>query len=159
MLDERSLRRPSFQDGAWVRLADGNLWSFPLPGSVCENRGASADAGQTLPGLVAAVCESEDRAELRRMELALAIHLLGRNYQLGPSEYQHLLDFPPDSPMLGAVQEAFHAVFLDHAACLPPRPPGAEGCPPLPVASPVAFLFKALRPLMEFRCPVPGRRT
>jgi hypothetical protein len=148
MLDERSLRRPWFQDGAWVRLADGNLWSLPLSGSLRENQGELAAAGPTLTGLIEAVFESEDRAELRRMELALAIHLLGCNYQLGPTEYQSLLDFPPNSPLLLAAQEAFHAVALDHAACLLPRPCCAVDRRPTPVASRLAFLFKILRPLI-----------
>jgi len=151
MFDERSLRGPWFQDGAWVRLADGNLWSLPLPGTLCANQGQSAGEGQSLTGLVKAVFESEDRAELRRMELALAIHLLGRNYRLGPREYQHLLGFPPSSPLLSAAQEAFHAVALDHAAFLLPRPRGDVAPSPTTIASRVAFLFKALRPLMPYR--------
>jgi hypothetical protein len=31
MLNEIALRKPEFQDGVKVRLADGQAWSFPLP--------------------------------------------------------------------------------------------------------------------------------
>ena len=94
MLNENSCRRSSFQNGTGIRLADGNIWIIPAANTLNEAVGPLDMAHETLPCLVDAVWESEDRSELLRAELALMIHLLGRNYQLGPGEYRSLLEIP-----------------------------------------------------------------
>jgi hypothetical protein len=116
MLNETTYRSLSFQEGTEVRLADGNVWTLPAAAPLLEQDGTSNEADESLSGLLDGVLEAEDRSEQLRAELALAIHLLGRNYRIGPRQYQAILAFAAGSPLLGASQEAFHAVALDYAS-------------------------------------------
>ena len=91
-MDEAVTRRSLFYQGRKIKLADGQSWIFPS---------ASVESGAdfTLLGpdyrlLLRAVREAEDEAETRLSELALAIFLLGCNYELSPIDYQRLLGFP-----------------------------------------------------------------
>lgn len=112
MLDPRALRRPDLREGPEVRLADGQCWVFPAPpeGETPEAAGFEPE----YPALLVAVAESEGPADRRRAELILAIHLLGRNYRLGPHEYGRLLDFPAGSACLIEAQAAFGALAVEH---------------------------------------------
>ena len=106
MLNERTRRRPDFLAGAPLRLADGQPWTLP-----------AAEGGPLGPigeGLVAAIREAEDEAELVRAELALAVALLGRNYALGPSEYRELLEAEPGSPAASDLRLALRQLGRDH---------------------------------------------
>jgi hypothetical protein len=118
MLDEKALRHPDFLEGIPIRLADGQMWTFPAPTACRDGAGAGAtpDAAtdSEREALVAAVLEAEDRAERLRAELALAIHLLARNYRLGPADFLALLEFSPGDPALAALQRAFHEMALEH---------------------------------------------
>ncbi|MBX6311450.1 MAG: hypothetical protein IRY99_00775, partial [Isosphaeraceae bacterium] len=80
--------------------------------------------------MVQAVLEAEDEVELLRAELALAIFLLGWNYDLSPEAYGTLLDCSPGHPALSAMQRAFHKVALAHARAWQARAiPRALGVP------------------------------
>ena len=130
MLDEKSFRRPDFLPGTWVRMADGQVWSLPeVPGrspSGMAEDGTSPGAegaalGRDYEATVAVVLDAEDQAEQIRAELALAIVLLASNYHLEPADYQELLGGESDSPVVAAMQRAFHIVALEHARHFRPR--------------------------------------
>ncbi len=112
MLDENALRRNGFRQGTTILLADGQAWTFPSPPEPDAVGEEGFDPGYAE--VLAAIMESEDRSDLLRAELALAICLLGQNYELGPFEYRCLLRCPSDSPVLARMQQAFHQLALDH---------------------------------------------
>ena len=132
MIEEVALRRPDFLPGSPVRLADGRWWTLPDPPRP-DARGAAAPGGWSGFGpdyaaTVAAVGQAEDEAERRRAELALAICLLVRNYDLTADTLCALLGDHPGDPSPAAMQEAFHQVAQEHARSarasveiLPPR--------------------------------------
>jgi hypothetical protein len=152
MLDEFTLRCQDFHPGSLIRLADGQRWTFPAaPGRVTPGGavpGGEAGFGRDYAATVAAVREAEDEAELLRAELALAICLLGRNYDLTPAALFDLLGHAPGVPALTATQEAFHRVALDHvrragaSADTTPHEPRVQVVPatPKPQASRKRFL-------------------
>lgn len=109
MLDERARRRAGFRGGRGILLGDGGEWTFPAPAE-----GAS-EWDPELAGLIGAVSEAEDRADRLRCELALAIALLSRNYELGPAEYRTLFGFRPGGAELAGAQAAFRALAMEHA--------------------------------------------
>ena len=112
MVDELMSRRSDFHPGTGICLADLQTWTFPAP---VEQSIASPDADQgDYVGLIRAVLEAESHAEARLAELALAMFLLGQNYQLTPSDYQELFTFRFDSTELANSQSAFHDLALDH---------------------------------------------
>lgn len=118
MLAESSMRRRDFLPGSSIRLADGQEWTFPAPpGHVAPAAtapGGNVRFGPDYNATVAAVCEAEDHFERLRAELALAICLLDRNYDLTPDALWALLGYPPGDPALAAMQGAFHRVAQMH---------------------------------------------
>jgi hypothetical protein len=123
MLDEHAYRWPDFIGGILIRLADGQLWSFPSPVAPGVTRDGAANGGAFGPDfgvLLEAVWEADDETERLRAELALAIYLLARNYDLGPNDYQELLGWAPGSPELAAGQQAFHDLATTHLQSVPP---------------------------------------
>lgn len=100
-----------------IRLADGGEWEFDGPAEVA-GRGAQEVA--VVRALVQAIAESEDAAERRRGELALAIRLLSRRYRLTPDDYSRLLTFSPDDPRGTKAQDAFRVLARLHAETLRP---------------------------------------
>ena len=124
MLHEPALRRQGFRPGPQdpARRRPG----VDLPGAAGSDarRGRSqarrgpaevtAAHDPDCEATVAAVLEAEDEAERLRAELALAILLLATNYDLAPSDYGALLDYPPGDPALAAVQRAFHDLAMDY---------------------------------------------
>jgi hypothetical protein len=129
MLDEKSLRHPDFLEGLPIRLADGQMWTFPTPPAPRDVDAGESPGAAVTPfdsdqeALVTAVLEAEDRAERLRAELALAIHLLARNYRLEPADFRALLEFSPGDPALAAMQGAFHDLALEHIRSLRPADP------------------------------------
>lgn len=128
MTTEELLRRPDYRRGVMIRLADGQLWSFPTPmpkmmaapdGHLEHEKSNPVESD--LLDLLLAIREAEDRAEALRAELALAIHLLQCNYDLGADDYRRLLDFEPGNPELTRVQQAFHEVARLHFEHIWPR--------------------------------------
>jgi hypothetical protein len=69
--------------------------------------------GPDYRSLLRAVREAGDEAERCLAELALAIFLLGCNYELSPVDYQRLLVLPPGAQ--------------DHLGYLPDDPGGNSG--------------------------------
>jgi hypothetical protein len=100
MRDERSRRRPNFCSGIDLRLADGQVWSLPVPGEATGEVEAALEAGdsratwddRSYRAIVRAVLEAEGEGDLFRAEMALAIHLLSWNYVLDPDDFEDLLD-------------------------------------------------------------------
>jgi hypothetical protein len=125
MCNERALRRPDFLPGLPIRLADGQCWTFPVP------RASSGSPERVAPGellglfgdgyapTLAAVLEAEDESERLRAELALAIFLLGRNYDLSPAVFREILSFRPGDAALVEMQRAFHEVAVEHSCQFP----------------------------------------
>jgi hypothetical protein len=103
MIAEMTRRRSGFQDGAWIRMADGKEWLFsrpPAPG---------ADA--QYDALIQCLLEAEDQHEARRIELAITISLLSRNYQPSPREFQEILSFGGDDAARSSAQEAISTLI------------------------------------------------
>jgi hypothetical protein len=112
MTEEAHYRRQNFQPGTEIRLADGQVWTFPS--AVGVSGGASDAAHREYLGLIRVHREAEDRAEQTLAELAIAIFLIGLNYQLDAPDLQRLFSFPAASPTLTESQEAFRALAYEH---------------------------------------------
>jgi hypothetical protein len=121
-MKEAVRRRSPFYRGREIKLADGKPLIFPSPG--VESEADFTRLGPDYQSLLQAVREAGDEAERRLGELALAIFLLGCNYELSPMDYQRLLDFPPSASELVEVQQKFHRLALDHLGYLPDDPGG-----------------------------------
>lgn len=114
MLNERLHRRPEFEEGTPVPMADGQLWFLPeLPPSGTD---------PVHDGIISAVLESEDESELKKSELALTIHLLAKNYELSPPQLGRILSFRGDSKRLAACQSAIHDMIFKRAHSVVHRP-------------------------------------
>ncbi len=109
MPGETTLRRPTFRDGNRIRMADDQEWSFPDPPP------AGVDA--QFDALVEALREAEDHDEVLRIELAISILLLSRNYNLTPADYRRIFDFEGDCARLSAVQTAVSALISSRVNC------------------------------------------
>jgi hypothetical protein len=136
VVDELSTRRSRFQPGTPICLANDQEWSFPA--LMADSEFAVESAGAEYLGLIHAVQEAEDQSERRLAELALAIFLIGLNYQLSSSDLANLFTFQPRSQKLADSQHAFESLARDHVLAL-----ARCGKLPLPVPSPGA----ARRPL------------
>lgn len=116
--DERAYRLQGFLQGALIRLADGQLWMFPpppaSPGATCNDATDGGALGSDYVALLKVVREVDDLTERLRAELALAIHLLAKNYELNPEDYQELFGWASGSPELIAGQQAFHVLASTH---------------------------------------------
>ena len=113
-------RSPWFRSGTTIRLADGELWTFPDPAGDPWNWEPTDQ--EAYLNLLRVVREAEDAADRSRAELALAIFLLGCNYRLEPRDYQRLLTFPPRSSELQAAQAAFRELARRHLQANAPLP-------------------------------------
>jgi len=131
VVDELSSRRSRFQPGTPICLANDQEWTFPAP--TTDSEFAVEGAGVEYLGLIHAVQEAEDESERRLAELALAIFLIGLNYQLNSTDLATLFTFQPRSPELVNSQDAFESLARDHILSLARR-----GEPHLPVPSPSA---------------------
>ena len=124
MLNEKDLRRTGFRSGVSIDLADGQSWVFPMPAERPELVDGGLAADPEFLDLLDAIREAEDRAEMLRAELALAIHLLDRNYDLGPRQLQRLFEFDREGPTQSEAQHAFHELAVQ--AFRGVRPAGGE---------------------------------
>ena len=120
MRTEAAHRSAGFRWGTPVTLADGQDWILPppMPGDPDDRSRTALGTGDLLRALT----EAEDQAEVLRVELALAIHLLGSNYDLGPADFQRVLGFESGSPELETAQQVFHLVAMEHLEQARPRP-------------------------------------
>ena len=126
MLTEMDRRREEFLGGIPLMLADEQYWAFPGP------RETSPEGQAQDPGLVAllgVIATSESEADRRRAELALAIRLLGRNYQLTPAEYQELLGSSGSEATRKRLMASFQDLARRHGEALQPRPATSESGP------------------------------
>ena len=119
MVNEQSSRRAQFRPGNPICLANDQEWTFPAPTADSEFAVESAEAEYL--GLIHAVQEAEDQSERRLAELALAIFLIGLNYQLSSTELANLFTFQPRSQELADSQHAFESLTRDHIHSLVKR--------------------------------------
>ena len=116
MVDELSSRRSRFRPGNPICLANDQEWTFPAP--TADSEFAVESAAAEYLGLIHAVQEAEDPSERRLAELALAIFLIGLNYQLNSSDLAYLFTFQPRSRELADSQHAFESLARDHILAL-----------------------------------------
>jgi hypothetical protein len=142
MVHEKSLRRSNFQDGIWVRLADGQRWCLPEP--------PSSGTDDEYESMFQALQESEDATERSQAELAMAVLLLSRNYNLGPWHYQELLGFDDNPEGLRGTQYAVeqHISSRLQEVCIEERLLASR--PPL-LQSLLAFCSGRLRSASTYR--------
>jgi hypothetical protein len=124
MLNVETLRRSGFRSGPSILLADGQEWIFPMP-ALPGVEGADSTLDRDTRAILQAIREAEDRNDLLRAELSLAILLLSKNYRLEPEQYQELLCFDRSSPTLASAQEAFHRLAMAYLRRLDPDLVGA----------------------------------
>ncbi len=116
MVDELSSRRCRFLVGTPITLANDQAWIFPAP--TAESEFNFEFAGADYLGLMRAIREAEDQSEQRMAELALAIFLIGLNYNLSSSDLTRLFTFQPRSQKLANSQHAFESLARDHLLAL-----------------------------------------
>lgn len=101
-LDERALRRADFATGEVVTLADGQGWSIPCPRLVyvpAIGQGgefgvkAASTFGPEFDRKVAALQEADTVPREAVALLALAVDLVGRNYDVPPADLPTLLRY------------------------------------------------------------------
>ena len=107
MPSEAEKRKPGFTPGVPIVLSDGQAWEFPRPTvAITEfiptfgpDGAIGAGARRRFGGDYDAKLEAFQAAGGGVAELtalfALAVDLLGRNYDLTPAEYQRILVFRP----------------------------------------------------------------
>ncbi len=133
MLDEQALRRPGFEEGTAVTLADGQDWQLARPRvRLCP---AANDQGWktvlTRPdgGVFAGLMDAYDNlseeatvGEVARLELGLGKALLTANYELDDEQVGSLIQFAynaKDDPEGTACREAVMGVIFGYGA---PKP-------------------------------------
>jgi hypothetical protein len=122
MRDELAHRRPIFCPGIDLRLADGQVWSFPRPAELGGEGEATLDQGgseatwddRSYRAIVRAALEAEDEGDLFRAEIALAIHLLHWNYTLDPDDFEDLLDDRGESRRRADLAHALSTIAQAH---------------------------------------------
>jgi hypothetical protein len=123
---ERTRRRPRFRPGIGLRLADGQVWTFPMPGEPIGEAGpgpGDREATWNSRGyreILRAALDAEDEGESFRAELALAIHLLDWNYALDPDDFEELLDDVGDDRRRSDLSAALHTLALAHSGGIAP---------------------------------------
>ncbi len=105
MVEEKLRRRAGFQLGRWVRMGDRQQWMFPPPPA--PGLDPDYDAMIRIHG------ESEDADDERRIELAMAILLLSRNYDPKPEEYVAIFSFGADESAGSTARAAISEVVRD----------------------------------------------
>jgi len=123
MVEQETRRRGDFQPGNWVRMGDGQQWMFPDP--------PAPGADHEYDALIRCLLEAEDADEARRIELALGILLLSRNYDPRPSEYEAIFSFGEDQATGSAAQAAISELIYNDLEtrcieCLPQRSPNTS---------------------------------
>jgi hypothetical protein len=136
MRDERARRRPKFCSGIDLQLADGQVWSLPVPGEpIGEVEATGGDGGSKVTwedrrygSIIRAIVEAEDEGDLFRAELALAIHLLNWNYALDPDDFEDILDDHGEGRRRADLSNALNRLAMAHlrpfalpADCQPDR--------------------------------------
>ncbi len=122
MIDEKTRRRAEYESGIEVLLSDGQSWTLPIP-----NR---SPREPDLTALLEAMMTAEDRADRLRLELALTIWLLNKNYLFSPNEIETLLNFPQGDPGLKRLQEDVHGLSTRILIGLDPAKSPSSAVPP-----------------------------
>jgi hypothetical protein len=102
MVEEKVRRRAGFQVGRQVRMGDRQHWMFPPP--------PAPGIDPEYDGLVRIHDESEDAIDERKIELAMAILLLSRNYDPTPDEYEAIFSFGMDQSAQSNAEAAISEV-------------------------------------------------
>jgi hypothetical protein len=102
MVEEKVRRRTGFQLGSPVRMGDRQHWMFPPP--------PAPGVDTEYDALVRVHAESEDADDERRIELAMAILLLSRNYDPTPDEYEAIFTFGIDQSAQATAEAAISEV-------------------------------------------------
>jgi hypothetical protein len=102
MVEEKVRRRTGFQVGRQVRMGDRQNWMFPPP--------PAPGVDPEYDALVRVHAESEDADDERRIELAMAILLLSRNYDPTPDEYEAIFTFGIDQSAQATAESAISEV-------------------------------------------------
>jgi len=90
-------------------MGDRQRWMFPPP--------PAPGSDPEYDALIRAHHEAEDANDERRIELAMAILLISRNYSPTPREYQEIFNFGADESARFAAQSAIADIVhdgLDH---------------------------------------------
>jgi hypothetical protein len=117
---ERTRRRPRFRPGIELRLADGQVWTLPLPpepiGEAVPSPGDREVTwdDQGYREILRAALDAQDEGELFRAEMALAIHLLDWNYSLDPDDFEELLDDRGDDRRRADLSATMRTLALAH---------------------------------------------
>jgi hypothetical protein len=128
MLDEVGLRRPEFQEGYPVTLADGQLWHVPRPkfkfrprfvdGKVEIGGGATYGPESSADlDILYGIVESTG-SEFLRVKFSLAVRLLRVNYTLTDDDLVELLVMEPGDKASDARWEEISNALMG----TPPKP-------------------------------------
>jgi hypothetical protein len=131
VLDEKALRKPGFQPGFKIKLADGQEWVFPKPrlrffpkigddGSVGVDGGATF--GSECDGQLDAIfgVDETDAFERLRLKFEMAVRLLGANYELKPEDYRQLIVLEPGDDASETMWEELTALMAGNTPKLLP---------------------------------------
>jgi hypothetical protein len=102
MVEEKFRRRAGFQSGRCVRMGDRQQWMFPPP--------PAPRIDPEYDALARIHQQSEDADDERRIELAMAILLLSRNYDLTPDEYVAIFSFETNPSAKSTAQAAISEI-------------------------------------------------
>jgi hypothetical protein len=125
MLDEKALRKATFQEGIMVRMADGQDWMLPKPrirlkprivdGKVEIGGGPSfgPDFDDHLDILFGV--SDADPAERLRIKFEVAVRLLAANYDLKPDDFAKLIILEPGDPASDERWEQLSSALMGNA--------------------------------------------
>ncbi len=124
MVEQKVRRRRDFQHGNWVRMGDGQRWMFPHP--------PAPGTDSAYDALIRCLHEAEDADEALKVELAIGILLLSRNYDPKPDEYEAIFSFGDDQATRSAAQAAISELIYKDLEerciqCRPQQSPFANG--------------------------------
>jgi hypothetical protein len=137
MLDEKSLRKPTFTEGHWTELSDGQKYSFPKPrikfrpkfvdGKVEIGGGATfgPEYDANLDILLGAV--QVDGAERLRVKFEVAARLLRANYDLTDEQVSDLLEFDIDDEVSSGRYDRWSDIIMG----ITPKPLADTSAAPL----------------------------
>jgi hypothetical protein len=134
-LDEAAKRCSTFVEGVPVVLADGQAWHFPKPtidlfpaigpdGKVTDLAGKPS-FGPEYDDLMDAFHQAATPADQLKALFALAVDLLGRNYDFSPTDYERLLRYRAGDP---ACESTWQKV-VDVALGIAPKASPVGGAP------------------------------
>ncbi len=128
MLSERELRRPTFSEGSWVELGDGQQWCIPkskirfkprlVDGKIELGGGPTfgPEFDETMDVLFG-VSEA-DGAEVARAKFEIACKLLLANYDIPFDDLADLVAWEPDDQGSDDRWDAMASTIMG----LPPKP-------------------------------------